>query len=224
MYQPEGRLTGDLNIRPARIDDAPFLAWVCLMAGRSHCQRGIWDVIINRPEDECLVFLENLVVTNRLHAYHYSGFIVAEVDGHSVAALSGYDSTRIGDRQDRRGCWDAGRKVGITLWDWLLRNRKRISAVEEIRPRVAAGAWVVESVATLPEFRRRGLIDKLLKEILEIGRQKGFRIAQVSVLIGNTAAQNAYEKCGFEVRDERRSRNFEAETGSPGTITLLRDL
>lgn len=68
------------------------------------------------------------------------------------------------------------------------------------------------------------MIEGLIKEILEIGSRKGFRLAQVSVLIGNTAAQNAYEKCGFKVRDERRNRNFEAETGSPGSRTLLRAL
>lgn len=57
-------------------------------------------MILNRPEHECLAFLEDLVVTKRLHAYHYSGFIFADVDGRPVAALSGYDSKKIGDAQD----------------------------------------------------------------------------------------------------------------------------
>lgn len=223
MNQLDKKAPADIQVRPARIDDAPFLAWVCLASGRSHCQRGIWDVILNRPEQKCLAFLEYLVVTKRLHTYHYSGFVVAEIDGQRAAALSGYNSKELGDAQDRWGCWEAGRKVGISMFDWW-RNRKRISAVEAIRPHAAAGAWIIESVATLPEFRRQGLVDRLLKDILEIGRRKGFRLAQVSVFIGNTAAQNAYEKCGFSVIDERRNADFEAETGCPGIARLLRAL
>src|ERR1700747_412172 len=65
------------------------------------------------------------------------------------------------------------------------------------------GAWVVESVATLPEFRRRGLADALMSEILEAGRARDHRLAQLTILIGNVAARRAYEKAGFSVRDEK---------------------
>lgn len=103
-------------------------------------------------------------------------------------------------------------------------NRKGIAAIMACVPDEAEGAWIVESVATLPEFRRRGLVNRLLEEILEKGRRQGFRRAQVSVFIGNTPAQNAYEKCGFKVVDEKRHPDFEAEIGCPGIARLLRDL
>ncbi len=85
------------------------------------------------------------------------------------------------------------------------------------------GAWVVESVATLPEFRRRGMVDAMMSEILEDGRARGHRIAQLTILIGNVAAQRAYEKAGFIVRDEKRHRDFEAALGAPGFMRMVRE-
>ena len=85
------------EIRWARPDDAALLAWVMLMAGRSHLERGIWDIIIGRPEDECLTFLEHLSITDEPHMCHHSIFLVAEVDGRPAAALSGYDPENLGE-------------------------------------------------------------------------------------------------------------------------------
>jgi translation initiation factor 4G len=85
------------------------------------------------------------------------------------------------------------------------------------------GAWVIESVATMPQFRRRGLADALMAGILETGRARGHRIAQLTVLIGNVAAQRAYEKAGFRIADEKRHRDFEATLGAPGFMRMVRE-
>jgi ribosomal protein S18 acetylase RimI-like enzyme len=86
------------------------------------------------------------------------------------------------------------------------------------------GAWVVEHVATKPEFRRRGLVERLVQETVERGRRQGATVADIGVLIGNEPAQRAYEKCGFEVVDEVRNADFEAAYGSPGARMLRRGL
>jgi RimJ/RimL family protein N-acetyltransferase len=57
--------------------------------------------------------------------------------------------------------------------------------------------WTVESVAAAPEVRRQGMMIQLLNEIIARGRYQGFMQAQIAVLIHNTAARRAYEKCGF---------------------------
>ncbi|MCH7522995.1 MAG: GNAT family N-acetyltransferase [Chloroflexi bacterium] len=88
----------------------------------------------------------------------------------------------------------------------------------------APGAWITENVATKPEFRRRGLVDKLLAEMMERGRRRGATVADISVFIGNDPAQRAYEKCGFAVIAERHDREFESVYGTPGTRTLRRSL
>jgi hypothetical protein len=50
----------DIKIRSARNDDAAFLAWLILTAGRAHVKRGIWEVILGESENKCLTFLELL--------------------------------------------------------------------------------------------------------------------------------------------------------------------
>jgi GNAT superfamily N-acetyltransferase len=213
----------DIEIRPACADDASLLAWVMLMAARSHLQRGIWDILIGRPEEECLTFLEHLAVTDELHMCHYTGFLVAEVGGHPIAALSGYDPLMLPEATVGPAMAVVMDKMGLTPED-MSTGQKGLAAYFTCHPEPYEGAWIVESVAARPESRRQGIISRLLKEILEVGRQRGFLIAQVSFQIGNTPAQLAYEKAGFRFFDEKRHPDFQAEFGCPGIVRLLRDL
>ena len=211
----------DIDIRPARPEDASFLGWAIFAAGRSHCQRGVWDIIFGMSENECITFLEHLTVTEVHHMFHYSDFIIAEVDGRPVAALSGYDHKQLAEVG--QAFLQVHEKLGLTGSN-RVDNQKGVAAILHCYPEETEGAWIIESVATLPEVRRQGMINTLLEEILEKGRRIGFGLAQVGVFIGNTPAQNAYEKCGFRVIDEKRHPDFEAETGSPGMKRLLLDL
>jgi len=209
----------DVRIRPAVADDAAFLAWVIFAAGRSHCSRGIWDVILGWPEDVCLSYLERLVVTETRHPFHYSGFIVAEADGRPAAALSGYYPKQLGFGELALGMQEVFGAVDWSKWE-RADNRKGLAAIIHCLPDYEDGEWVVESVATVPQFRRQGIIHGMLRDILVKGREMGFDRGQVSVFIGNTAAQRAYEKSGFTVVGEKRHPDFEAEIGSPGMAHL----
>jgi ribosomal protein S18 acetylase RimI-like enzyme len=212
----------NIKIRPARPKDAPFLAWVIIASGRAHVQRGIWEVILGGTEGECLAFLQTLVVTKTPHLFHYSCFLVAEVDGRPVAALGGYDPRSLGFPALRKAIVEVVRKLGPSEPEKAAgaRSGRVLSCI----PEDVDGAWVIDSVATLLEFRRQGIIGKLLEEMLEKGRRQGFRRAQINIYIGNTPAQKAYEKHGFKVVDEKRDPAFEEEIGSPGMVRLLRDL
>jgi ribosomal protein S18 acetylase RimI-like enzyme len=196
---------------------ASFIAWVTLTAFRSHLERGFWDIQIDRSEEETLRFLEALVSTRTRHWASLSNFIVAEIGGKPVAALSGYferDSDTLG------GMEEANRAVGRSA-DEARAGWERARSISLCAPRHEEGAWIVENVATLPEYRRRGLIDRLTARILEIGAERGANTAEVGVFIDNDPAQRAYEKSGFVVVDERRHPEFEAVYKTPG-IRLLR--
>jgi translation initiation factor 4G len=84
--------------------------------------------------------------------------------------------------------------------------------------------WVIEWVATVPEFRGRGIVNELMLRILERGRARGFKTAQIGYLLGNLPAQRAYERVGFTTVDEKRDPDFEAVLGCPGIARMLRDL
>lgn len=212
----------NVKIRAARPKDASFLAWVIITSGRAHVQRGIWEVILGGTEEECLAFLQKLVVTKTPHLFHYSCFIVAEVDGRPVAALGGYDPRSLGYPALRRAIVEVVHKPGMSEPDKAAsaRSEKVLCCI----PDEVEGAWVIDSVAVVPEFRRQGIVSRLLERILAKGRKQGFRRAQINMYIGNTPAQKAYEKHGFKVVDEKRHPDFEEEIGSPGMARLLRDL
>jgi ribosomal protein S18 acetylase RimI-like enzyme len=212
----------NIQIRSARPEDSQFLAWVMLTSGRAHVQRGIWEVILGGTEEECLTFLQQLSVSKTPHLFHFSCFLVAEVGAHPVAALGGYDPKLLGYPALRQAVIEVSKQMGFSGPDEaaMKRSEKVLCCI----PEEVDGAWVIDSVATIPEFRRRGLVNKLLEEILEKGRKQGFRQAQINMYIGNIPAQKAYEKQGFRVLDEKRHPAFEAEIGSPGMVSLLREL
>ncbi|MGQ9572030.1 MAG: GNAT family N-acetyltransferase [Dehalococcoidia bacterium] len=215
----------EVRIVEARPQHAAFLAWVMLTAHRSHLERGMWDLVVGDSEAECLRFLEALATTDEPHWAHYSTFIVAEADGRPAAALCGYLDRELGTETLalRNALPEVNRAVGRTDEE-AMAGWQRAASILYVAPQHADGAWVVENVATLPEFRRRGLVDRLLAEILDRGRRRGAAFADVGVLIGNDPAQRAYEKAGFEVIAEKRHPEFEAVYGSPGIRLLSRAL
>lgn len=213
----------NIDIRSAKKDDVPFLAWIMLTAARSHLRYGIWDHYIGGTEQDCLSFLGLVASTQKPHLFHYSTFLVAEIDGQQAGGLSGYDPQMLGMRAFAEALPEVFQKIG-----WSREEQK--AAVERYFPWATCmpddteGAWIVESVAARPEHRRKGVVNTLLAEILNRGREGGYKRAQIGVLINNTPARQAYEKSGFTFVGEKRDQGFEAVFGTPGITKLLRDL
>jgi ribosomal protein S18 acetylase RimI-like enzyme len=167
--------------------------------------------------------LKLLAVTTTPHLFHYSCYLIAEADGRPAAGLGGYDPRICGYAALYRAIPEVLKKMGQSGGPDP-ETHKRAETVLCCMPEDTEGAWIIDSVATLPEYRRKGLVDRLLAAILEKGRQEGFQMAQISIYIGNIAAQRAYEKHGFKIVDEKRHPDFEAEIGSPGMALMLRNL
>src|SRR5208282_1510731 len=74
-------------IRPAQPQDAQFIAWATQAANRSHVEKGWFDIALDRPESDCLEFIRRLALTGARSWWHYSLFLIAEVEGHAAAAL-----------------------------------------------------------------------------------------------------------------------------------------
>jgi ribosomal protein S18 acetylase RimI-like enzyme len=212
----------DMKIRNARVSDAVFLAWLILTAGRAHVKRGIWEVVLNQPEDDCLGFLEILTVTDTSHLFHHSCYLIAEAEEGPVSGLGAYDPDTQGYPRLLEALPKVYEKLGkLPTTEMAAGEPPKITAC--IPPSVE-GAWVIDSVATLPAFRRKGIVDRLLDNVLDLGREKGYPQAQISIYIGNIPAQRAYEKHGFRLLDEWRDPYFEKEIGSPGMARLICDL
>ncbi|MFQ5668833.1 MAG: GNAT family N-acetyltransferase [Candidatus Binatia bacterium] len=211
------------SIGEARPDHAGFIAWVTLTAWRSHLARGFWDFFIDGNEAECLRFLDILTTTDTPHWVHYSTFMVAEIEGTPVAALSGYFDAELGLPSLRKGIAEADGRLGRTR-DQTAAGLRRVAPILLVAPDHQPGVWIVENVATRPDCRRRGLVDALLSAICDRGRQRGATQTDIGVMIGNEPARRAYEKAGFRVTGEKRHPDFEAVWGSPGILALGRAL
>jgi ribosomal protein S18 acetylase RimI-like enzyme len=212
------------TIVDARPDHARFVAWVILTAFRAHRPLGLWDFMIDAADEpKTLRYLEALTTSAAPHWAHHSIFRVAEVDGTPAAALSGYFDEELGMPAFQKGAAEADQRVGRSAAE---RNAavQRIAPIFQVAPQHPTGRWIIESVATHPDYRRRGLVDALLAEILERGRERGAAHAGIGVMIGNDRAQRAYEKAGFRVFSERRDPDFERIWGCPGIRALSRAL
>jgi ribosomal protein S18 acetylase RimI-like enzyme len=190
-------------------------------AGRSHLPRGIWDVAI--PDDDRRIdYLEALVASEPRAFWHWSWFLVAEQDGRHAAALAGYEP-RVALPEIPESTRQAEARLGVDAAESRA-IQQRMSVCAPCFPEIPPDRFIVEWVATLPEFRGRGIVRKLLLDVLDRGRELGYERAQVGVLIGNTPAQRAYEGVGFKIVDARRDPAFEAALGTPGIARLHLDL
>jgi ribosomal protein S18 acetylase RimI-like enzyme len=210
-------------IRESLPEDVPFLAWVVLAASRSHVACGAWDLAVPGDDEEKLRFLERLLTSERPHWCQARGFRVAEVDGRAAAALSGYAPEDPGLESPAEAISACARSLGWTD-EKISKAFAQLAIVLGCLPPDEPGAWIIEWVATSAGQRRRGLVQRLLEAELANGTERGHRVSQISILSGNTAAQRAYERAGYEYVDERRSAAFERAVGCPGLLRMLRPL
>jgi ribosomal protein S18 acetylase RimI-like enzyme len=214
----------EVRVVPATRDHIPFVAWAIMAANRSHLPRGMWDFYVGSGEPDVLHFLEVFADTDSKHWGHRSLFLVAEVEGTPAAALCGFFENELPVASILVGADETNRKLGRTpdevMAGW--ERAKSISGISTLSHE--PGTWVIEHVATHPDFRRRGLVERLMHAMMDRGRQRGAQTADIGVLLGNDPAQRAYEKCGFQVVQEVRDAEFEHVYGSAGARMLRRAL
>ncbi|MEY9126689.1 GNAT family N-acetyltransferase [Bradyrhizobium yuanmingense] len=211
-----------MTIRSARPEDAEFIAQTILISMRGHRPRGWFDVALGWPEAECLAFVARVAVARAVSMWHFSQFLVAEIDGKPAAALCAVPAAGTGP-----AAWRAVEEVGLSIG-------LTASELDAIRQRGAysracwvqggEGDWMIEHVATDLAYRGRGLMQALIAHALDKGRAAGFARATISFLIGNEPAERAYAKAGFVFAEEKRDPNFEAIIGAPGFRMFARKI
>jgi len=213
-----------VSIRPACDKDIPFLAWVMSTAARSHLTECPWSIIFKEPEARTLALLERTVQIPDLYWSYVSNFWVAEVDGYCAAAMCAFAPTAT-LTQDL-----ASLQCGVVLQEpgcsekKLTGIRERLAVATLGLPEELDDAWGIESVAVLPEYRGQGLIDKLFEHVVELGKTRGFKSAQIMCLIGNVQGEQAFERNGFRMVSQKINPEFEALFGTPGAKLMVKDI
>ena len=217
------RATPFALIRRAEASDAGFLAWAMLCASRTDRASGLWDLIIGADEAGCLDFLRRLAIAEPRCLYHYDCFLIAEVDGERAAALCGFETQNAWESVGRAMA-KVQRDLGWTETESATSYQRVAPIWTDCMPPDIGADFAIENVATLPQFRRRGLVKALIDEILGDAIQRGCRLAQITTYLDNDAARSAYEKSGFQVQDERRCIEAQKILGVPGFVRLTREL
>jgi ribosomal protein S18 acetylase RimI-like enzyme len=107
-----------------------------------------------------------------------------------------------------RGAFAAG-------WRSLARAAVDLKPAEE-------GIHLVE-LQVDPEHRNEGLGTRLLEEVERVARERAISNVSLTTQIDNPA-RRLYERSGFRVEAEKRHRRYEAITGSPGRVLMVKQL
>ena len=214
----------EISIRDATAEDAEFLAWVILTAARGHLKKpSVWERVFSGPEQERMGLLAKLVIAEPRCIAHYEGFVIAEHKGAPIAAACGYipaertpeDFTSALLYVVEEAGWNHQQQVDLLAG---------FGVFSRCLPMGYEREWVLEYIATKPEFRGSGVTHELLKDLLECGREAGVDKARVAYFIGNEAAKKSYRKLGFKEVNEILDSEFEAQYGVPGVVHMSLNL
>jgi ribosomal protein S18 acetylase RimI-like enzyme len=206
-------------IRPAMSDDGIEVAQLMYISSISPVRNALYDLMFPGTAEQRLEQLRGLYLADACSWFHFSHYLVAEVNGEVAAALCGYSEPEAG----RLKLAEALIEIG---WDGQegIAFAERMEPILRVYPTFADDVWIIENVATFQQYRRMGLINSLLKEIVEAGRDNGYVKVGLGMMIGNTPARKAYEKIGFKVAEEYTDGSFEELFGCPGMARMELEL
>lgn len=172
-----------ITLRPATPDDAAFIA-------RNVLEALGWNIHENDNADE-----ETTRAIGRLTEicrredvlYSWRHTTVALCDGEPAGSLTAYDGT--GYHEMRRLTFSL--LEGFTNYDF-----------EAMADETGEGEYYLDSLAVLPQFRRRGIARMLLEEGVLRGKELGIPHVVLVVDPQNPGAQRLYKSIGFRPAGE----------------------
>jgi ribosomal protein S18 acetylase RimI-like enzyme len=205
-------------VRTARKEDCHAIAFHAYLAGKSHLVLSASDFLIpgeHGPTTERLSVLEALLQTDTVSWFHYTHYLVAEVNGNVEGSMCIFSNrNRSLESMDK-----ALSELGWTRQD-IQEKEKRMTLFEIVDFDIPYDQLHIETTAVSPAFREQGVATLMLEKAVKQGRSLGFREAYLTVLIGNTPALRTYEKVGFEVVAEKLDTVFEKATGCQGKALM----
>lgn len=169
-----------INIRPATVKDAPFIALVVAMAIHD-------EVTLHKYCGEDYLSVLTSVARAESTQYSWQNAIIAECAGLAVGAVVGYDGARL--KELRNGTFEVLREC--------------VGGVPNMVDETEAGEYYLDSLAVLPEYRGKGIGACLLHAFCERAFSEGAERVGLIVDIDNPNAEKLYVAQGFEYVGER---------------------
>ena len=166
----------DINVREAKLADAPFVAPLIVEA---------IDEIANRltGEDEPKAILNSLeeLFTRTDNRHSYKNTYIAEINGGVAGIMVVYGG-------------DEAPLLDKNLETWLAAKGARVQTIEvEARE----DEFYIDTICTAKQYRGHGVGTTLLQYADHIAKEKGYQKVSLSVEKQKVRARHLYEKMGF---------------------------
>ena len=205
--------------RDAQASDATDIAKLGYLAGRSHVELSIYDLMVPGPPGmtaDRIDRMAGIVAAEAPNWLSYRFYHSIEVDGKIASGLATF--TPEDASNEKLG--QAMMEVGWSVMD-MMEMGQRLRVWSRVDPGREPGFLIVENVAAFEEFRGRGFTSELLARAVERGKDGGFKGLQLTVLLGNEPAIRAYEKAGFKMEKTKENKKFEKTFSCPGAGQML---
>ena len=202
----------NIKVRKATEKDARFIAHSMLESSRSGKKKGLFDVVFNTQDDAMVLERLSKLTTTETKSYcHYSNFLVAVVDGVDAGSLCGYEP--------RLATYEIFTKAMAELGcDGSYEDR--LNSYRQVEPQFDKKTFLLDFMSVDDDYHEFSVLKEMVQKSLLTARLKGYRMVQTMVEIGSVEVILVYKKLGFEVIDERRNEQYEAEYGRPGIVRL----
>lgn len=205
----------DVTIRPARAGDLDRL--IAIM----HDEPGR-DLLGVVPDPRKARAVGAVLIRNGLEI-ELRLTVVAVVEGQVVGLME----MRRPGQDGRPRSWTLARvlagEVMIVGPAGLLRYFRYQRARARVQVERAPGSFYIGELDVHPECRNRGIGGALLRYAEEAARREGFGLMSLTTSTINPA-QHLYQRNGFHIVETRLDAAYEAMTGIPGRVLMVKEL
>jgi FAD/FMN-containing dehydrogenase/ribosomal protein S18 acetylase RimI-like enzyme/SAM-dependent methyltransferase len=142
-------------------------------------------------------------------------------DGEVAGVVLGYDRKELSG-EELRGALNTFRATPASRWPHLLGSVGR--ALSGYVPPPSPDAFYINNIAVDGSKRGMGLGGKLLQQVVESSRAKGYRCIELDVTAPNEGAIAFYRKHGFRSISESGTDKHESRYGLPKLVRMRRVL
>lgn len=206
-----------ITIRNAEQSDCGFLANIILLAESTGFEITSYTKMFGKTNEELLPHFQKIINNDTNgHPLTYKSYLIACVDTIPVSAISVYKEGEFGDSNHlMTGALMTGfDRKSVAQAFGFLKNHHELSISKKIN------TLQIDCVATLPEFRGKGILKQLLLESEKIALEKNCEEIQIQVWKQNEGAVKVYEKLGYAIVREQLSHQDDGN----GKIIMIKTL
>ena len=192
-----------LKFRTATEDDCTHLTLIRDMAGR-RMPAYLWSQEVVQGQS-CFEYGREKIRTDANLDAYFKNWQVAQLESKFVGAFFGF------------------------LVDDPYPDRNLETVPECFRPcveleKVASGAWMLQAIAMLPEYRGKGFAGQLLDEAARVAAEAGTNRIALQAEEVNSVALRAYMRNGFVEVDRRPYVHFPGSQDSGDVILMCKEI